>query len=252
MVAPPVTDSSPAPSPKPWPKVFALVLLGAIAVAAVPGYIAGGSWRWQQEASPKQLKALRQLPKTGIPIPGWQTREVSQRSLGGEQWLWQPIERQRPQTGQRDRAVLLLMPMKRGRDRPQVEWSALDSGNWLGNGLQTDSEQILTIRVPNLAPFRVRLLRLWTAQNQTYFLVSWYAWPDGGDPAPSQWFWRDRLAQWQHQHTPWAAASILMPADKPLDELDESYRARVTDLAAQVQTALLAGPLAARSTPPGR
>lgn len=252
MVAPPVTDSSPSPPPKPWPKVFALVLLGVIALAAVPGYFAGGSWRWQRETSPQQLKTLRQLPKTGLPLPEWQTREVSQRSLGGEQWLWQLLERDRPQTSQKDRAVLLAMPMKRGRDRPQVEWSALDSGNWLGNGLQADSERTLTIRAPQLDPFRARVLRLWTAQNQTYFLVSWYAWPGGGDPDPSQWFWRDLVAQWQHQHTPWVAVSILVPTDKPLDEFDKAYQAHLTDLAVKVQTALLAGPLAARSTLPGR
>lgn len=249
------SDSQPAPAQNFWgrhrSKLLALGLLGAIALGSLPGYMAGGAWRWQRAGNPSQLKTLRQLPKQGLAIPGWQTQPISQRSLGGEQWLWQPIERVRPQgpgatpnaATQRDRAVLLLMPMKRGRDRPQVEWTALDSGNWLGDGLQTDSEQTLTLAPAGLPPFRARLVRLWTSQHQTYFLLSWYAWPQGGDPAPSQWFWRDQLAQWQQGHTPWVAVSLLLPTDKPLDEWDQNYQARLTDLAQQVQQVLLTGPL---------
>lgn len=264
MVASPPPDSEPSsvpdaaldpavvPPARPWPKVAALALLGLMAIAAVPGY-GRLAWRWQQDDAPAQLKALRQLPQRGLALPGWTSSPASRRNLGGETWLWQPIERARPdRPDQRDRAVLLLMPMKQGRDRPQVEWSALDSGNWLGDGLQTDSEQTITITPPMGQPFRIRLLRLWTKDSKTYFLASWYAWPSSGDPEPSQWFWRDRLAQWQQRHLPWVATSLLLPADKPLDELDATYQNRLSQLATTVQATLLAGPLAHPSAAPRR
>ncbi|TAD76129.1 MAG: cyanoexosortase B system-associated protein [Oscillatoriales cyanobacterium] len=237
---------------QPWVKIAVLALLGSMAIAAVPGY-GRLAWRWQQDQAPAQLKTLRQLPQRGLALPGWQSGPASRRSLGGETWLWQPIERPRPdRPDQRDRVVVLVMPMKQGRDRPQVEWSALDSGNWLGNGLQTDSERTITVTPPMGQPFRMRLLRLWTQDSKTYFLASWYAWPNGGDPEPSQWFWRDRLAQWQQQHLPWVATSLLLPADKPLDELDATYESRLSQLAATVQATLLTGPLATPSPAPRR
>ncbi|HEY9663536.1 MAG TPA: cyanoexosortase B system-associated protein, partial [Allocoleopsis sp.] len=82
-----------------------------------------------------------------------------------------------------------------------------------------------------------RFFRGWN-QEHTYAVVQWYAWSNGGSPAPMDWFWVDQQSQWRdHQHTPWVAVSLLLPLP-PLGDL-ETVQAQAISLGQVVQTTLM-------------
>lgn len=105
---------------------------------------------------------------------------------------------------------------------------------------EVEEEQRRQVIVPlypgTSIPLEVRWLQTRT-QRQTYAVMQWYAWPQGGHPAPSRWFWLDRQAQLTGKRVPWIAVSLILPM--PLFRRLSDYQALSESLAQSVQQALL-------------
>ncbi len=148
--------------------------------------------------------------------------------------------------------VVLLYPQTDSKTKPEVEWTDISGAQnqqaiainpecgHRNNCWTEDSHRTLKFTVPGQTgqPVTVeaRFLRGWSRQ-QTVALVQWYAWATGGSPAPSQWFWADRLAQIANQRQPWVAVCLILPIE-PLGNI-ESVRSVLESLAKAVQTALI-------------
>ncbi|EGK89378.1 cyanoexosortase B system-associated protein [Microcoleus vaginatus PCC 9802] len=209
--------------------VFLLVLVGAV---AIPGY-ATGRWPWTNPPILANLKQLRSLRQNGIKIPGWQVIAVQNNvQIGAHRWLVEEIK------NDQTIAILLLLPQNYPKNQPQVEWLDIDGFHrW-----QTDSHRTLRFTV-KLAPIpdqppptvEARLFRSWTAQ-QTFAVVQWYAWPNGGSPTTIRWFWEDSIARLSNRRASWVAVSIILPiqpqgdikiAQPLLKSLAESVQAKL-------------------------
>ncbi|AFZ10357.1 hypothetical protein Osc7112_6175 [Oscillatoria nigro-viridis PCC 7112] len=209
--------------------VFLLVLVGAV---AIPGY-ATGRWPWTNQPTLANIKQLKSLHQNGIKIPGWQVIAVQNNvQIGAHRWLVEEIK------NDRTIAILLLLPQNYPKNQPQVEWLDIDGFHrW-----QTDSHRTLRFTV-KLAPIpgqpppnvEARFFRSWTPQ-QTFAVVQWYAWPNGGSPATSRWFWEDSIARLSNRRASWVAVSIILPiqpqgdikiAQPLLESLAESVQAKL-------------------------
>lgn len=229
---------------------FLLVLIG---IAAVPGYLTG-KWSWAQLPQVANIKQLRQLPKKGLELPGWKTLEQKTLPIGGHQWSVQAIERDDSKP-----VLLFLLPQNDRKAQPQVEWMDLNGfEKW-----RTDSYKKMQFAVeasvlekqasaskPTTTPVaevEARFFRAWT-QRETRAVLQWYAWPSGGHPAPSRWFWADQFAQLRRDRVPWVAVCLQIPIE-PLGDIEAS-RPLAESLSKMVQAALMAGPLARASGSP--
>jgi cyanoexosortase B-associated protein len=186
--------------------VFLLVLVGAV---AIPGY-ATGKWPWTNPPILANLKQLKSLRQNGMTLPGWkETRLQKNVVIGGHRWLVQEIK------NHQTIAILLLLPQNDPKNQPQVEWLDIDGFHrW-----QTDSHRTLRFKVklattPDKPPSTIeaRFFRSWTPQ-QTFAVVQWYAWPNGGSPATSRWFWEDSIARLSNRRASWVAVSIILPIE---------------------------------------
>ncbi len=246
--------------PAQWAKITTLVfLLLLLIVAAVPGYLTG-EWIWADQPQLQTLGQLQKIRAEGLDLEGWNTLEQKLERLRGKEWLIQTIERDN-QT-----AILVLLIQRYYKDRPQVEWMDF-------NGFQqwkTDSHRRLHLTVEpsedrsSPIKFTTQFFRSWTQvanpllsflwQNcsnpelcdlyqkqrlrQTYAVMQWYAWPNGGSPAPSHWFIADRMAQLSQQRAPWVAVNILIPIE-PLGNI-EKVEDVARSLSKTVQATLMA------------
>lgn len=204
-----------------------ILLLGLLVFGTVPGYLKG-SWRWQQPPRIEVLQNLRSLRQQGLSLPGWQTLQQRVLPMGEHTWSVQEL-----QDANKHGAILFLFPQNGPKDQPQVEWTDMDGAQqW-----QSDSYQSLQFRTGQPAvTVNARFFRAWNSR-QTYGVLQWYAWPEGGDAAPSHWFVADRLAQLQNRRQPWVTVCLLIPME-PLDDLAK-YRDQITALGQTVQSALL-------------
>lgn len=222
-----------------FPKIVVLLLLlMLLGIGAVPGYLTG-RWAWTSPLPVHRLEQIKQLRQTGLTLPGWETLEQQQQTIGGRKWSAQVIK----QEGKQTQAILLLLPQNGPRDQPQVEWTDINGARrW-----KTDQNRSahFTVEPPqglkSTAPAKVeaRFFRGWNNQ-QTFAVLQWYAWSRGGHPAPSRWFWLDQLAQWRYTRVPWVAVSILILTE-PLSEVETSWSI-AQSLGQTVQAALMAGP----------
>lgn len=228
--------------PPQWAKITALgLMLLLLILAAVPGYFTG-KWTWADQPQLQTLAQLQQVRKQGLDLAGWKTLEHKLMKIRGQEWLIQTVE-QNDQT-----AILLMLVQKYYKDRPQIEWMDI-------NGFQqwkTDSYRRLRLNAEpsenaiSSTKFTARFFRSWTQGinpllsllwkdctsdrlcdfyqkqrlRQTYAVMQWYAWPDGGSPAASHWFMADRLAQLSRQRAPWIAVNVLI-AIEPLGNIEE-------------------------------
>jgi cyanoexosortase B-associated protein len=227
------------------PQVAAiLLLLLLLGIGAVPGYLTG-RWQWKQPPPVATLKELKEIQKKGLNLPGWQTVERQEQQVGGHKWSFQVIKKE----GSPTQAILLLLPQRGPKDQPQVEWTDVNSS------LQWDvaQERPAEFSIKQSASgsntdikVKARFFRGHTNQptfvapnRQTFAVLQWYAWADGGDPSPLRWFLSDQLAQWRQQRTPWVCVSILLPME-PLGKVETSWK-EVQSIGETVQAALMAG-----------
>lgn len=235
--------------------IILLCLLVLLALRALPSY-ATGQWPWTNVPQVATLKQLQSLHQTGVGLPGWRMLQRQTLKVGGHQWLAQAVHQEGADTAAQGNAILLLLPQKSQTEQPQVEWTDINGfEQW-----QVDSQGYRSFTAHVLAPkrfqtakpdavqVRARFFRGWT-QQQTYAVLQWYAWPQGGHPAPSRWFWRDQLTRWRSSlyspkgvhRTPWVAVSVQLPIE-PLGEVEQAWPL-LRSLAQAVQAALMAGPL---------
>lgn len=218
-----------------------LVVLFVLALAlasAVPGYM-GGKWTWQQTPQLGNFSSSKAVLQDGLTLPGWRTLEQQTVEIGGHKWSVQailPVTESEPSP--QKTAWLLLRPQTWERDLPQIDWTDI-------NGVQqwsTDSQRQIqfTAQPADLReaiPVTARFLRGWTEQR-TSAVLQWYAWADGGHPAPSHWFWADQWRQLRdRKRLAWVAVSIQMPI-KPFGEI-ETVQAAAETLGQLVQTTLI-------------
>ena len=221
--------------------ILFLFLFIVIIVGAIPGYLSG-HWRWEKPPEVTTIEKLRNLRKTGLTIENWQTVDKQPLNIGGLHWILQDI-----QNPNQTKALILLLPQSETTDQPQVEWTDI-------SGLQrwkTDSQTQIkfTVTPKNIensnssqtATVEANFFRAWS-ERQTWAVVCWYAFPSGGNPSPQAWFWADRSAQLSNQRVPWVAVSIQIFIE-PLGDISK-IRPVAESLAKNIQTALMAGPLA--------
>ncbi len=207
-----------------------LVVLGllslTIAIGALPGYLTQ-KWSWADLPRVPNIQQLKNIRKTGLNLPNWQTIDQAEVSIGGNQWSVQLLE----QKGKLP-ITLYLMPQDYYKNHPQVEWVDLNGiEKW-----QTDSHKTITFAAKDGANTQVQahFFRAW--KNQTFAVVQWYAWPGGGHFAPSHWFWLDQWAQLSRRRVPWIAVGLTIPIN-PLSDLKTTEIAAIS-LAQEVQTQL--------------
>jgi cyanoexosortase B-associated protein len=203
----------------------------------LPNYFTG-NWSWVKELEASNIQQLRHLQQKGITLPGWQTLEQRVLQMGGHKWSVQIVAPAAlaDQPTPEDSAILMLRPQTWRRDLPQVDWVDIDGARqWTA-----DSHQTLRFAIAPHTPaacVTARFFRGWD-QQQTYAVLQWYAWADAGHPAPSQWFWADRLTRLRnHQSMPWVAVSLLIPIN-PLGEIT-AVQPRAETLGKLIQSTLM-------------
>jgi cyanoexosortase B-associated protein len=205
--------------------IVILLLIITIAVAAIPGYLQGGKWTWSEIPPLTNTHQMRNLLTTGIEINNWQTIKHKEIRIGGTKWSAQAIIQ-----NQESPTIVLLAPQTYYTNKPYVEWTDIQGlEKW-----KTDSQRILEFTVNNnlgTSSVKARFFRAWN--QQTFAIVQWYAFPNGGSFSSANWFWRDQIAQLKQQRIPWIAVCLKIPLN-PLDELDE-VEALAISLAQQVQ-----------------
>ncbi len=235
--------------------VFMLVLL---IVGAIPGYFKG-TWSWSDLPPVKTISQLKTIREEGLNLSQWKTLEHQQLNLRNHNWFVQTVEKEN-QT-----AILLILTQNYYKDHPQVEWMDIDGFQaWKTDAhrpvaldVYSTAETAPLVRIKtrffrSLTPATNNLLTwLWSSCSsdqlcklyqqqrlrQTYAVMQWYAWPDGGSPAPRHWFYADRIAQLSNRRAPWVAVSLLIPIE-PLGNI-ETVEATATSLAQDVQDALM-------------
>jgi cyanoexosortase B-associated protein len=209
-----------------------LLLLIPTCFGAIPGYYQGGNWSWSALPHAPHLQEIKRLKNTGLDIPNWQTIKPQKKVLvAGKTWSIQVL--QPNQNSVSSPISLLLLPQNHYLDKPEVEWMDI-------NGLekwQTDSFEQLNFAVAdsNSKTVKANFFRAWNRQ-QTFTVVQWYAFPDGGNYGNFGWFWRDLIAQLQHSRVPWIAVCLKIPLE-PLSTLDQA-RPLAISLAEEIQVSL--------------
>jgi cyanoexosortase B-associated protein len=216
-------------------KIVVLVLLLVLVVAvAIPGY-ATGTWPWTNPPTVANLPQLKNLRQNGMRLPGWEVIRLQNNvQIGGHRWLVEEIK------NHQTIAILLLLPQNSAKNQPQVEWLDIDGFHrW-----ETDSHRSLRFTVklasiPQQQPPTVdaRFFRSWTPE-QTFAVMQWYAWPNGGSPATSRWFWQDSIARLWNRRASWVAVSIIIPLQPGSDI--KIVEPLLESLAQTVQTQLIA------------
>lgn len=220
-------------------------LLILVVIGAVPSYWRG-NWSLSQLPPVINLKQIRALRNIGLEIPEWKTIQQETVELGGNKWSFQAIEGDYPKP-----VLLLLRPQDSSKSQPQVDWADINSTQrWNTDSNQRIrftversqlSESVVASKLEKTVTVEAHLFRAWT-NRQTFAVLQWYAWSEGGHPAANRWFWADQLAQLHRRRVPWVAVCIQIPI-KPLGDLEE-FQTLALSLGKIVQDALMRGPLA--------
>ncbi len=189
--------------------ILALLLI-LLLIKVTPGYLRG-EWSWQDLPKFDQVKNLQNLKKGGLNIPEWKTIVQEEIKIGGSSWSGQILEK----AGQKP-ITLLLKPETYYKNEPEVEWVDVKGlEKW-----KTDSQDKLKFTLDynnQKIPVTANFFRAWT-DKKTYAIVQWYAMPNKGHFAPSQWFWNDLSAQLNGQRVPWIAVSLNIEIE-PLGDI---------------------------------
>ncbi|PSN17873.1 cyanoexosortase B system-associated protein [filamentous cyanobacterium CCP5] len=221
--------------PKPSFKAALVLTLSAIAALVLTPHWVAGQWPWSQSLQAPGLDRIQALTTDSLSLPGWAVSSTQAVSINNQTWNlseYEQVNSDSPGSGEINRIALLLMPQAWHDVQPTVEWIDLQGAqNWrIAHG------RTLTFTAGG-SQVRARYFQART-DAQTFAILQWYAWPGGGDFAPSRWFWADQLSQWQSgQRTPWVAVSLLLPIP-PLADIT-AHRETATQLGEAIQTALL-------------
>lgn len=212
------------------PLIICAVLALFVAVSAFPKY--ASSWPWTTPPKVANQAALQSLRDTGLTLADWSVEQQTRSGIGGDDWSIQQLVHKQPFTTNPDRIFLLLRPQVWEADQPEVEWVDIKgSQQW-----KTDSHQQISFTVSQ-AKIKPDFFRAWNA-NQTYAVLQWYAWPNGGSASVARWFWADQKMQWQqYQRMPWVAISLWLPIE-PLGNI-APYQDLAKTLGEEVHTTLL-------------
>jgi len=213
--------------------VLLLFLLALLLAGALPRYLRG-NWSNTDLPQTDSLPRLRFIAEAGVTLSNWETAYQQRISLGSGEWLFQEM-----QAVDRDKLgdfpadfYLMLRPQTANDLQPQVEWT--DIKLFIKNlhlppdrveetPLTIDSYRQLEFSIPGEgegdATATARFFRAWTP-FQTYAVVEWYAWPEGGHYSIDRWFWAERRARLAGDRVPWAAVAIFIPIE-PLGEIEE-------------------------------
>jgi cyanoexosortase B-associated protein len=221
-------------------KLLVVLFILAIATfATLPDYMTG-NWSWTRQPDVPHLDRLRELRSEGLSLSGWEMLEQQETRLGGHRWSVQANSPEVETPALADPILLLLRPQADDSDMPQVDWMDINGAQqWTVDHRRRLSFPVPDTTLPLPTPFTVqaRFFRGWTQQG-TFAVMQWYAWPNGGHPAPGQWFWADQITQLRdRQKLPWVAVSVLIPI-KPLGDI-ETVRDTATSLGTTIHTALL-------------
>ncbi|MBD2495632.1 cyanoexosortase B system-associated protein [Nostoc sp. FACHB-280] len=221
-----------------------VLLLLLLAMGAVPSYLKG-RWEWKQPPPVTTLKELRKIRKTGLTIPGWDTVQRTEQQVGEHKWSLQVIKQSNSPT----QVILLLLPQNGPKDQPEVEWTEINGwgrlrwGKWdiaQERSLEFSVKQSQTSNPNSDMSVKARFFRVSTQQD-TFAVLQWYAFPNGGNPSPLRWFVKDQLAQLQKRRNPWVAVSMMIPIE-PLGDV-ESTKPLAQSLGETVQITLMANAL---------
>ncbi len=203
-----------------------VLLLITIILGALPGYLQGGNWQWSDLPKIVNVKQMRSLQTSGMNFDSWQTQARQEIRLGGNKWSVQSI-----QQGKSKPTVLFLLPQTYYLDKPYVEWLDI-------NGLErwkTDSYRNLKVKLESGNMVKARFFRAWN-RRQTFAVVQWYAFPNGGHYSPTMWFLGDQFAQLRDRRLPWVAVCFKVPIE-PLGEKEKAL-SQVQSLVRAIQTNL--------------
>ena len=250
---------------------LAIGLLAIATAIVLPNYFTG-QWSWSQSPALSGAKVLKTFQKEGITLAGWDVVDQQTIELGHKSWSVQALNlalddesfNASPTSSsselesllvsslaeiptdlverlQEDPIFIFLRPQSDAKDEPLVEWIDF-------NGLQRwTTDQLKSVRLP-LMPLEgdvagsqktlgTRYFRGWN-ENRTYAVMQWYAWPNGGSPKISDWFWADQWMQWRHhQRMPWVGVTLLVPI-KPLGDVSTSQPV-VEAIAQSIQSTLV-------------
>jgi cyanoexosortase B-associated protein len=220
-----------------------LLLLLLLVIGGSPGYLKG-RWQWKQPPPVPNLTALREIRKTGITLPGWQTVQQAEQFVGTNKWSLQILKQQDTQNP----AILLLHPQNGPMDQPEVEWTDINSWGkirWTTWDIAQQRSAEFTVKgLPKSAAntetkVEARFFRVSTPR-ETFAVLQWYATPNGGHPSPFRWFVADQVAQWQKSRVPWVSVSILIPME-PLGQVETTW-ALAQSIGETVQATLMTSP----------
>ncbi len=203
-----------------------ILLLIIIILGVLPGYLQGGNWQWSDLPKIVNVKQMQNLRTSGINLDNWQTQQQQKVPIGGNQWSAQIIQQEDSKP-----IILLLLPQTYYLDKPYVEWVDI-------NGLErwkTDSYEPLKIPLESGNTVKARFFRAWN-RRQTFAVVQWYAFPNGGNYSPTMWFLQDQLAQFSDRRLPWIAVCFRIPIE-PLGEKEQAL-AQVQSLVREIQANL--------------
>jgi cyanoexosortase B-associated protein len=187
-------------------------------ISAIPSYLSQ-DWIWQERPLVRSLSQLKSLRTHKIDLPGFETIDQAEVSIGGGKWSLQILQKERETP-----LFLFLLTPNDPYDKPEVEWvdmngfqkwdfSDSESKRW-----KTDSYRNLTVTFDQKT-IKTRFFRGWNVQ-QTFAVVQWYAFPNGGNPSPAHWFWSDFFAQLTGKRIPWIAVSLQIPIE-PLGDIEK-------------------------------
>ncbi|MEC4803717.1 MAG: cyanoexosortase B system-associated protein [Jaaginema sp. PMC 1080.18] len=202
---------------------IAIILLLLVLFAAIPNYLQGRGVG-TQPIPVQNIKALRELPETGLKLPGWTIRKQEARNIGGHPWLLQSLVKDE------QIALLLLRPQKDNKSQPEVDW--VDLRNYFTN---TRDRTTVNFTV-NASNIKANLFQAFT-DRQAYAVMQWYSWETGGSPAPVDWFLADQRAQLRDRRLPWIAVNLQIPIDPLADVAD--VETEMIELGKTVQQSLL-------------
>lgn len=213
------------------------ILLLLVGAGAIARDLARGSLGWMDAPRIANIQKMNELEEAGIEIPGLIAIDHRQVNIGEGKWSAQLVE-----GPDGKRITVLLETQNYYKKQPEVEWSDINSiARW-----KTERADDLTFSTPSGETVTARFYRAW--QTNTFAVVQWYAWLDGGHHDPSVWFWLDQRARLQNRRVPWVAVSLHLPLD-PTKNV-ETLRPAARDLARQVQERLESTVLSKLSSPP--